>query len=120
VGDFDGDGDLDFATSNQNAGTVSVRLNDGAGNFSGTTEITVGANPEFMALGDFNKDGKLDLVTSNQNAGTLSVRFGRRRGQLYRHDDSDRECQPQARCWPVISTTTAIRTLPSSKLQPRR
>ena len=35
MGDVDGDGDLDILTANYSSANVSVRLNDGSGNFSG-------------------------------------------------------------------------------------
>ena len=42
VGDVDGDGDLDFLAANDGSDNVSVRLNDGSGNFSGGSEVGVG------------------------------------------------------------------------------
>ncbi|MBF9140138.1 FG-GAP-like repeat-containing protein [Hymenobacter properus] len=65
LGDLDGDGDLDAATVNFGLGStnrVSVRLNDGNGNFSGTTEIAIGATAPCLALGDIDGDGDLDLL----------------------------------------------------------
>jgi hypothetical protein len=44
IGDFNNDGNQDFATANQNANTVSIRLGDGAGGFSGSTTVSVGSN----------------------------------------------------------------------------
>ena len=77
VGDVDGDGDLDLLTANSNTtGTVSVRLNDGSGNFSGTTSVAVGSQPSSVALGDVDGDGDLDFVTANYiSSGTVSVRL---------------------------------------------
>ncbi|OUJ74711.1 hypothetical protein BXP70_08080 [Hymenobacter crusticola] len=80
LGDLDNDGDLDLLTSNNSSdfnGTVSVRLNDGFGSFSGTQEVIVGAGPS-LKLGDIDGDGDLDLVTANYGAGTgntVSVRL---------------------------------------------
>jgi hypothetical protein len=65
LGDLDGDGDLDAVTSNFGAGNtnrVSVRLNDGNGNFSGTTDIAMGVTSPCLALGDIDGDGDLDLL----------------------------------------------------------
>ncbi|HMZ22333.1 MAG TPA: FG-GAP-like repeat-containing protein, partial [Blastocatellia bacterium] len=76
VGDFNGDGKLDFATANNTAGTVSIRLGDGAGSFSGTTNVSVGSGPLHVAVGDFNGDGKLDFASANNGAGTVSIRLG--------------------------------------------
>jgi hypothetical protein len=67
IGDFNGDGKSDLATANSNSNSVSVRLGDGLGGFSGSTNFAVGLNPTFVAIGDFNGDGKADLVTTNIN-----------------------------------------------------
>ncbi len=78
LGDVDGDGDLDLLAANDNANTVSVRLNDGTGNFTApatNAEPAVGTTPYSMALGDVDGDGDLDLLTANFNANTVSVRL---------------------------------------------
>ncbi len=75
LGDIDGDGDLDFVTANDAAGTASVRFNDGLGNFSGNQEVSVGANPYCVTLGDIDGDGDLDLLTGNPGGGNISIRF---------------------------------------------
>src|SRR5205823_614511 len=56
--------------------TVSIRLGDGLGGFSGSTEINVGANPSSVAIGDFNGDGKQDLAVANYSSHTVSIRLG--------------------------------------------
>ena len=76
VGDFNGDGHLDLAVTNQFDGTVTALLGDGSGNFTALTPITVGSSPEALAVGDFNGDGNLDVATSNFGDGTISVLFG--------------------------------------------
>ena len=78
IGDFNNDGKQDIATANYYANTVSLRLGDGAGGFSGTTEISLGAgtNPVSVAIGDFNNDGWQDLATSNNSSNTASIRLG--------------------------------------------
>jgi len=77
LGDVDGDGDLDLVTANYGGGTVSVRLNNGSGGFSGGTDLPVNGSPASVALGDVDGDGDLDLVTANFNSGsnTVSVRL---------------------------------------------
>ncbi|GAA3971381.1 hypothetical protein GCM10022407_16490 [Hymenobacter antarcticus] len=76
LGDVDGDGDLDLLTANAtSSGTVSVRLNDGFGNFTGSSNPAVGSFPLSVALGDVDGDGDLDLLTANSNAATVSVRL---------------------------------------------
>ncbi|MGA9772499.1 MAG: C25 family cysteine peptidase [Blastocatellia bacterium] len=79
VGDFNNDGNQDFATTNYHLGTVSIRLGDGMGGFTGataTSEIPVGPLPRAIAIGDFNGDGYQDFATADSNGGTASIRLG--------------------------------------------
>ena len=76
IGDFNGDGKQDLAIANANSNTVSIRLWDGVGGFSGSTEVSVGSGPISVAIGDFNGDGKQDLAVANQNSNTVSIRLG--------------------------------------------
>ncbi len=82
VGDFNGDGNQDFATANLGVGTVSIRLGDGAGNFTGvtaTSEINVGgigSTTVALAIGDFNGDGKQDLAVANTSLGNINILIG--------------------------------------------
>ena len=76
LADVNQDGNLDLLTANTNAASVSVRLGDGAGNFTGTTEVGVGSNPIQLVLADVNRDGRVDLLTVNTGSGTVSVRLG--------------------------------------------
>jgi hypothetical protein len=63
VGDFNGDGQLDFAVTNQADETVGVYLNQGHGSFSQPTVFYGAGGFAFeTATGDFNSDQKLDLV----------------------------------------------------------
>jgi hypothetical protein len=79
LGDINGDGKLDFLTTNQVLGNipanVSVRFGDGLGGFSGTTSVAVGAVPRSVILGDVNRDGKLDFLTANRDSNNVSVRL---------------------------------------------
>ncbi|WP_198172721.1 FG-GAP-like repeat-containing protein [Hymenobacter ginkgonis] len=65
VGDVDNDGDLDFVTASSNTTKASVRLNNGAGQFSGTQEVPIGFNTQAVVLADLDGDGDLDLATAN-------------------------------------------------------
>lgn len=68
-GDLNGDGKIDLVTMNRgggnnNEGTISIALSDGAGQFTMQPDVSVrtAANPVEAAFGDFNKDGKTDLA----------------------------------------------------------
>ena len=76
VGDFNNDGKQDLATGNLSAASVSIRLGDGLGGFSGTTNVSVGALPFGIAVGDFNNDGNQDIAATNFNANTVAIRLG--------------------------------------------
>ena len=56
--------------------TVSIRLGDGLGGFSGSTDVSVGSSPSSVAIGDFNGDGKQDLAVANYSSNTVSIRLG--------------------------------------------
>ncbi len=79
AGDFNGDGILDLAVTNQGVGnTVSVLLGNGDGTFQ--TQIPYGldpgSSPNAVAVGDFNGDGKLDLAVANHDNSTVTVLLG--------------------------------------------
>jgi uncharacterized delta-60 repeat protein len=83
--DVDRDGDLDilavrFNPSTSSDRSVSVRLNDGQGGFSGNTEVGVGTNPRSVTTADVNGDGILDILTANQGASSVSVALGNGQG----------------------------------------
>lgn len=61
-GDFDGDGDTDAATANQTQDSISVFLNDGTGNLSGTQVTGVGREPYRISAVDLDRNGRDDLV----------------------------------------------------------
>jgi hypothetical protein len=73
VGDIDSDGDLDLLVANQVSNTVSVRLNNGLGTFSGSQELAENV-PFQIKLGDVDGDGDLDLLTANVQINSVSVR----------------------------------------------
>jgi hypothetical protein len=68
VGDFNGDGNLDIATANNDSGgSVTVLLGNGTGGFTAApgSPFAVGTNPQSLAVGDFNGDGNLDIAAAN-------------------------------------------------------
>lgn len=72
VGDFDGDGIADLATtpdlmapeSFPNVDGVNVLLMDGQGGVKASNTLLAGEYLTGLTVADFNKDGKLDLATS--------------------------------------------------------
>ena len=83
TGDFDGDGDIDLATSNQDSDDVSVLNGTAAGTFGGATNIPAGDEPRAVAAGTFNSGSDLDLATTNfedampnVERGTVSILVG--------------------------------------------
>ncbi len=86
LGDVDGDGDLDLLMANAGASPpgniVSVRFNNGAGTFSGGSDVGVGSGPCSVAVGDVDGDGDLDLLTANRGSNTVSVRLNNGSGSF--------------------------------------
>lgn len=78
AGDFNGDGNLDLAVTNDIYGSMAILLGYGDGAFSSAagSPVPIPVNSCFLAVGDFNRDGKLDLVITNGNSATLTVMLG--------------------------------------------
>src|SRR5205814_2261268 len=76
IGDFNRDGKQDLAVANSGSNTVSVRLGDGLGGFSDSTNLVIGSGPTSVAIGDFNGDGEQDLAVTNC-CSPVSIRLGR-------------------------------------------
>jgi hypothetical protein len=81
VGDFDGDGDQDFAITTGQLQTISgpdyveIFLNNGSGNFTAGQVIFLGNNVGSSALvaADFDSDTDTDLAVSLKNANMVQV-----------------------------------------------
>jgi len=77
TGDFNGDGNLDFAVAAVSNNTqISVFLGDGNGTFQPPTSYQVGSGPISVLTGDFNGDGKLDLAVANNGSNSVSILLG--------------------------------------------
>ena len=72
VGDFNGDGKVDFVVAN---GGVSVWLGNGDGTFQAPVNSASGDRPIALATGDFNGDGLLD-VAAVYAAGSVAILLG--------------------------------------------
>ena len=78
VGDFNRDNQLDIATANYNAESVSILLGYGNGSFASVVKYSVGVGslPKCICVGDFNNDNILDIAVANSAAGNIVVLFG--------------------------------------------
>ncbi len=76
--DFNADGLLDLAVTNQADNTVSIFLGNlsNPGTFSAKTDFITGTAPVALATGDFNVDGRPDLAVANQSDSTVSILVG--------------------------------------------
>jgi VCBS repeat protein/HYDIN/CFA65/VesB family protein/ASPM-SPD-2-Hydin domain-containing protein len=78
VGDFNGDGRLDWMAStgqinSANMGSVTIALGRGDGTFLATEAYVAGQSPAWAAVADFNKDGKLDVLVPNPPGGSQNI-----------------------------------------------
>jgi hypothetical protein len=63
--DFNGDGSLDLAFTNQISGVSPVVLGYSLGAFNTAGDLYTNGFPEGVAVGDFNADGKLDAIVAS-------------------------------------------------------
>lgn len=76
MGDFNGDGKVDFAVTSETLNVVSVMLGKGDGTFLPRVDYPTAARPTSVVVADFNGDEKLDLAVADGNAAAVSVLFG--------------------------------------------
>lgn len=74
--DFNGDGKLDVAVTNNISASVSVLLGNGRGGLGAPASVSVGNRPTQLCVGDLNNDGAADLVVTNEGSNSVSVRLG--------------------------------------------
>lgn len=82
IADFNGDSQLDVATSDYQAGTVSILLNSGAGILGNRTAYETGSLPSRITHDDFNGDGAIDLAVANYGSNELIIHYGNGNGTL--------------------------------------
>ena len=76
-GDFDKNGNVDFAVTNEDG--IAVFLNQGKGIFKESAKIPVNA-PRAIVAGDFSGDTYLDLVAISTDTGEISFFFNQKEG----------------------------------------
>ncbi|HSQ01148.1 MAG TPA: FG-GAP-like repeat-containing protein [Candidatus Dormibacteraeota bacterium] len=74
--DLDGNGTLDLLTTNFDAGTISVLLGDGHGDFLPLDDQIASSAPSQVATGYFNDDEFLDLVISEGEGDWVNIMLG--------------------------------------------
>ena len=77
--DFNGDGRMDLAVTNNNDDTVSVLYSLAGGGFGDRVDVAVGDSPNFVVAGDFDGDGLADLAVTYTEASaedSVSVVYG--------------------------------------------
>ncbi|MCP3981619.1 MAG: hypothetical protein GY716_20155 [bacterium] len=88
AGDIDLDGDPDLITVDRFDDSVSVRLNDGDGDFTLIDRVAVGPGPSEATLGDLNADGLPDLAVAGQLGDAVTILLGDGTGRLVRDAES--------------------------------
>jgi Bacterial Ig-like domain (group 3)/FG-GAP-like repeat len=76
VADFNGDGILDLAVTNDTDNTVEILQGKGDGSFQPQQVYSVGRNPIGLAVADFFGDGVPDLAVANVIDNSVSVLLG--------------------------------------------
>ena len=84
LGDFNQDGALDMAVTNQNASNVSILPGDGRGGFGPKADFAVGGPPQRIIAADLNRDNALDLILPIQSANLVAILWGDGRGGFAR------------------------------------
>ena len=76
MGDFDGDGDVDFVITHWTEDFTSAFLHDGNGTFGPRKDYKTGLGNYGVDVADLNNDGHLDVVTANYRERSLSLLSG--------------------------------------------
>lgn len=82
AGDFNDDGKIDLAVSNNFDNTISILYGNGDGTFKPQVVVDVASGPVSIATGDFNGDGKLDLIASCVGSSVVSVLLNDGKGKF--------------------------------------
>jgi hypothetical protein len=84
VADVNHDGNPDILVTNADAGTLTVLLGDGRGQFTQGkgSPIAAGGQPNDIGVADMNGDGKLDLVIPNHQTPYITILLGDGQGRF--------------------------------------
>jgi hypothetical protein len=96
VGDFNGDGHLDLALTDQSFNGVRVFLGNGDGTFHAGKSYAAASVPSSVVMRDFNGDGLLDLAVANFGSDTVSVLLGEGNGTFTAAESYDVALNPVA------------------------
>ena len=88
VGDFDHDGNLDWAVAERRPNKVEIMFGDGAGGVADRTEIATDAGPVALDLRDFDQDGENDLAVTHAGSDTVRLYQGARDGSFTLAEDA--------------------------------
>ena len=120
VGDFNGDGNLDFAVANYDqvnyglgSGTIEVFKGNGDGTFTFASEYQgsgsgTSFDPIAIVAADFNGDGKVNLAVANYYQGVVNVLAGNGDGTFSTTPATYAVGTDLAPWWSPTSTPTAI------------
>ena len=75
LGDFNGDGIIDIASTGHDSNSITIFLGKGDGTLNPAQNYPAGSAPVGLTLGDFNGDGITDAATAN-NGGDVTVMLG--------------------------------------------
>ncbi len=76
IGDIDGDGKIDIATTNHTASSISTIRNTSVGasiSFAAPDYFITGSDPNSIFINDMDGDGKADIVVCNSSSSSNSV-----------------------------------------------
>jgi hypothetical protein len=76
MADFDADGHLDLAVSNEQSDRLSVLLGNGAGGFVEASSFPAGSHGMAVIHADFNGDEHLDLAVANELYDNVAILLG--------------------------------------------
>lgn len=84
AGDFNGDGHLDLAVTNYDAGNVGISVGYGDGTFAEPARFATGSDsyPRSVVVNDFNGDSHLDLALSKDDSPRVMILSGRGDGNF--------------------------------------